>query len=66
MKMYSDDITIKVNIIAGSPPVPRAHIGAFQTCILAFAVPYEAVFQPLLSIYMLKCYADDSHRLAEA
>ena len=64
--MYSDDITIKFNIIPGSPTVPRAHIDAFQTCFLAFAIPYEAVVQPQLSIYMLKCYAHDSHRMAEA
>ena len=62
-RLYSDDITIKVTITAGSPTAPRSHIDAFQTCILAFAVPYEAVLQPQLSIYMLKCYDHDSYRM---
>ena len=64
--LYSDNITIKITITAGSPNAPRAHIDAFQTYILAFAVPYEVVLQPQLSIYMLKCSDHDSHRMAAA
>ena len=41
-KLCSDDIIIKVTIIAGSPTALRAHIYAFQTCILALAIPYAS------------------------
>ena len=41
-RLCSDDIIIKVTIIAGSPTALRAHIDAFQTCILALEVPYAS------------------------
>ena len=42
-RLCSDNIIIKATIVTGSPTAPRAHIDAFQICILALAVPYASI-----------------------